>query len=183
MTSVRLVALAVTAVLVVTSTGGYGSVTANREVSVGIAPDDEALLGIETASPTLTPGRNRDVTLLKVQNHFQSPVETLQVTVTDETTGPPKISPDGDVSAATSLGPGASTAVEADVVCRPGSSGRVVVSLDATGTDFEVSLRRTVQISCSEPSTEGAASSPTTPETPQPSGRKPTATTRTARNR
>lgn len=73
-----------TALTLVTSTGGYSSVTAGRGVDVAVAPDEAAFIGFEQTTDTVTNGTT-NVTV-SVTNRFPAgtSLETVVVIVDGE---------------------------------------------------------------------------------------------------
>ena len=93
----------------VVSTGGFSAVSAERQVAVDTAPDERALLGVETHDRTLHAGMNEDTPLVTLENRFGVPLTDVDVTVTGGAP-PPKVveNPAKPVDAPSSLGVGES---------------------------------------------------------------------------
>jgi hypothetical protein len=126
-----LILLLIATLALVTSTSGYTSVTAGRNVLVAVAPDDAAFLGFEQSNGTVTNGTT--TVTVTVTNRFPAgtPLETVTVTVDAETA---TLTPDGTLDA----GESASATFE-NVTC----GGPVAVH--ASGSDVSVHLDRSVQ--------------------------------------
>ena len=119
------------ALALVTSTGGYTSVTAGRNVEVAVAPDDAAFLGFEQTTDAVTNGTT-NVTVT-VTNRFPAgtTLETVVVIVDGETA---TLTTDGTLEA----GESASETCD-DVACG------APIAVHASGSDVTVSLYRSVQ--------------------------------------
>ena len=66
----------------VLGTGAFTAIGADRFGDVGVAGDDEALLGVSMAGGTVEPGD--EVTLATVENRFGNDIESVEVEVVDE---------------------------------------------------------------------------------------------------
>lgn len=148
----RLVVLAVLAlaISVVTASGGFTTMTADRGVAVSVVDEDRMLLGVEPRAPELANGRHSDVGLLTLTNQFPGNVlTTVRANVTNPDPRPPLVLP-GSVRTPAALSVGESGAVTADVVCAGGSSGteRLVVTVTAAGHGVRFSATRTVTVEC-----------------------------------
>ncbi|HKL28379.1 MAG TPA: hypothetical protein VJ898_03830 [Natrialbaceae archaeon] len=119
------------ALALVTSTGGYTSMTAGRNVEVAVAPDHAAFLGFEQTTDTVTNG-TANVTVT-VTNRFPTgtALETVVVIVDGETA---TLAADGTLDA----GESASATCE-DVACG------APIAVHASGSDVSVSLYRSVR--------------------------------------
>lgn len=140
------VAAALTVVAIV-PTGGFTAASADRSVQVAVVSDDEALVGIDPAEPTLDNGRHADVALLQVRNGFGEPVTvTASVARADRTGQPPTVRA---VTGPGTLAPGESGAVTADAVCAAArETGTVTVELAVAGDGVDVTMERDVEITC-----------------------------------
>jgi hypothetical protein len=153
--------LALAAVCLVTTTGAFSSTTADRSVSVSVADDEDAYLGIEIDDPVVveresTGGTNNttengtnaadewseDMTLLTFTDDFGT---SLDVDVSVAESGEPSV----DLATGTvSLASGETAAVEATVTCRGDNSRDVTLDVTATGDGVVVDLTRAVEIRC-----------------------------------
>ena len=147
--------LAIAALLLVSTTGGFTSVGADRGLSVAVADDDEAYLGIETTDPTLANGRHDGVVLATVTNRLPGPLTDVDVRVTGATGGqPPKLLPQGnpDVTAPATLDVSEQGVVTADLACSAAGGGAHTVTWDlhieASAEGATVELTRPVTVTC-----------------------------------
>lgn len=135
-----LLALAVV-VLLATSTGAYSS-TADRSATVDVVSDPDAYLGITTEQTAATSGE--EFTLFELTNRFGTDLDTLDVTVAEngddltlEVTGAPS-----------QLADGSSGSVEANVTCDADASEPVTVRIEASGEDVHVTKWKDVTVDC-----------------------------------
>ena len=147
--------VALAALLLVSSTGGFTSVNADRPLGIAVADDDEAFLGIETTEPTLANGRHDAVALATVTNRLPGPLTDVDVRLTGATGGqPPKLLPQGnpDVTVPATLDVTEDGTVTADVGCSAAGGGAHTVTwdlhLEASGDGVTVELTRPVTVTC-----------------------------------
>lgn len=154
---------ALTAVAVVTGTGGFSTAALDRGVSIQVAEDQEdGLVGVEAPdSVTVRYGANRGpnsrgpVELLTVTNNFDRAV-TVEATVAGDTSSPPKLQGTARVDD-DRLHDGEETAVLADITCanRPSEDWTVTITVTSEGTSAVVSEE--VTIVCERPDRRGGS--------------------------
>ena len=129
-------------VLVAVGTGGYSSVTADRGVSIGVADDAEAFLGVEREVVTDT--ENSTEISLAVTNRLSTEIR-VEITHRSTGNGPPvEIDP-----SAFELGAGETRDVRMAIDCRStASAGDVELDIDAVGDAVEIELQRAVDARC-----------------------------------
>lgn len=158
--------------LLTLQSGAFSSATAERSVSVAVADDENAYLGMQQSPVAVTGNRSRGVVLLTVTNRFPRPLD-LAVRVTER--NPSERPTVARVSGPDTLAPGAESTVTAVVTCANGTgSETATVSLSASSEGVSVTANRSVAVRCAG----SAAPSPT-----HASGRNHTAATSTARKR
>lgn len=134
----------------VTSTAGFSSTIADRDVRVAVADDDDALVGVDQQNRSLRNGVHENETLLVLRNQFDDgplAVSNIRVAESDDPR-PPKVE---NVSVAS--GGGTSTKeIVADIKCANNTNNAEVFTVSAivSANDGEVSvhLSRDVQIAC-----------------------------------
>lgn len=137
------------AVVLVTGSGGFDAVQADRGVHVAVADDEHAYLGIAVDDPTLTHGAHDDVVLLSLRNQFGRPLTEVSVTVTNDGKTPPVLRA---VDAPASLSVGERGTVTADVTCGGLDRGETwTVTVVASGPGVETALSREVTVTCEGP--------------------------------
>jgi hypothetical protein len=164
--------LAVACLLV--GSGAFSAASVERGVTVSVADDEDALLGIDapdsvtvsggeqvTGNDTAVPGkgngnganggqsglRRANTTLLDVNNGFTQPVD-VTVSVVAATDGFPRVE---GFERTYSLSPGDEPVSVATNVTCPGNGQQerdVTVTLDADGESVGVELNRTVTVTC-----------------------------------
>lgn len=174
----RGILLVVLALSLVVASGGFTSVTADRNVHVEVASDENAFLGLETDGIDRC-GNHRE--FYRVTNQFGT-IELTEIRAsvvgTDGVRASVQDTPD-------QLDPGESDYIEIEVkpIQSEGSDtepGSVTVHIEAIGDGTDVSLERTVEADCakSDPSqSSGSTSTATSTGTPQATATpQPTAT-------
>lgn len=164
----RHVALALSVVVVIAftvGTGGFSSMTADRGVSIAVADDENAYLGIETDEPdavranALANEDGRETTLLTLTNRFSSAV-TIDARVPDA----------GDGLAITdietlTLSGGDSGTMAATVTCDTPVDREVTVEINASGTGIEVKTDEQIAVDCAPAATTTPPANGTTEDT------------------
>lgn len=149
MDSLRWVALAgilLSVTLATPQTAAFSSVSADRSVTVAVADDDDAFLGVER-SPVSVPQNGTERTpLLTVTNRFPMPV-SMQWNVTDER---PHARPTiQNVSGPDTLDSGTTGTLQAVVVCGNSTSvERPTIRVRATSEAVSVEIARSVEVRC-----------------------------------
>jgi hypothetical protein len=165
----RLLILAAFALAVVsaTGTGGFSAAQMDRGVSVAVAPDSDAILGIKTYDQTaddagkLDPGRTKgetgpptEVVLLEVTNRTGQDIESIDVDI-DEPDEPNERRPPKVMDAGASYVGDDIWEVQADVVCGSEMSETWTVDLTIQADGVQAELSRSVDVACdSQPSTD-----------------------------
>ena len=147
-------AAAVLALTLVSGTGGFSSVAADRPVSVAVVDDDEALVGVEADRIDRCGGNQRALT---VSNRLGTDLHTVQATVLDDSsdvrgtvTGTPDgvgIGDSGEITVR--INPAASASEDAgngDAV-----DGTIEIRLVVVGDGARVELTRSVPVECPSP--------------------------------
>lgn len=131
-------------------TGGFASVSAERDASVVVA-DDGAMPRVDmNGTMHLRNGRHESVRLATLTNTFPTTITSVDVEVQSETMVPPKPTSPGTTEPAAPLRVGETADVTADVTC--GATGRterftVEVSV-LTRSGASVELTREMEIRC-----------------------------------
>lgn len=129
-------------------TGGFASVSAERDASVVVA-DDGAMPRVDVHEHALRNGRHEDVRLATLTNTFPTTVASLEVAVRSETMIPPKPTTSGTAEPAAPLRVGETAALTADVTC--GATGRTerftvkISVLTRSGASVEMTREATVE--------------------------------------
>lgn len=144
--SVLLVAAAVAAAALVAPSGALSTATLDRGVSVQVAADEDAVLGVE-ATDVVVSGDATDVDLLTLVNRHHADLTGVQVTVSEANASrAPSLS---NVTGVDSLDVGESGTVRADVSCEGTTNGeRVTLDVVAAGDGLEIRLTRHVEVAC-----------------------------------
>ncbi|MFT4958138.1 MAG: hypothetical protein ACI9EZ_001459 [Halobacteriales archaeon] len=157
------VAVFALSIVIVTSTGSFTSASVERGVSVAVADDDHAFVGVEAKEPVLDNG-NYTVTLMEVSNRFNSDLEEVSVEsdaviANAETTGPPPVIK--EVWTVDSQGDARTIQVKASVTCSNAASGGTVpVHLTVSTGGVSVEMTRSAYITCTgEPHGNGSPAS------------------------
>jgi hypothetical protein len=143
----RALLVALAGVLVVAAAGGppgtdaVSSVEADRDVGGVVVPDERAYLGVVPVEDPTATGTAADVELLELANGFHEPVR-VSASAPDSTRLRDLAADPGEV------GPAESTFLAGTVDCEGVDRVRAEVRLTATGDDTEVTLFRTVTVSC-----------------------------------
>jgi len=143
-------ALVAAAVLAIPATSGFSATSAERPVEVAVVDDGNAYLGLEKKSPTLGNGTHSDVLLVEMMNNFAIDITDIEVSVIeDDASMPPNLVNSGSVTDS-SLGPGETADVTADIDCgNAAGSETFVVDLSAETADgSSVELTRDVEVEC-----------------------------------
>lgn len=151
------VVLAVLAVLVVTSTGGLSTMTADRTAEVAVVPDDRAYLGVQTTDQSLAAG-TREVAIVDLRNRLGADLTDVDVTVRGDDATPPLVVQGPDEPG--SLGSGHGETVTATVACNAGNTTTTetwTVSVTASGDGVSVTLDRPVTVTCEPAPSPGQA--------------------------
>ncbi|MFC7226407.1 hypothetical protein N0B31_03250 [Salinirubellus salinus] len=146
-----LVLAAVGVLLLASATYGVTSLAADRAVDIGTASDDSALLSIDdVGTGTVANGATEDdaVTVLKLTNTFESPLDTLGVTI--DSVGDTNVDrSDLSVTHPTSLGTGSTESV--GLYCSGSndvqSDGTTTVTFDIVGSGEGVSIETSEEVS------------------------------------
>lgn len=172
------IALAALVLLSAVGTGAFSSASADRQVTVAVAEDDRALIGVESDGVELDNGAHigdnetqegqsrgggtrQTVTLLRLTNRFQEPVTEVDVELIggDHRT-PPNLGT-GGLSDFETIVVGESAAVTADVVCSnaAGNEETWTLRVEASGESFSVETTERVTVTCtgSPPANTGGA--------------------------
>ena len=156
-------ALVVLAAVLATGTGAFSTVGAERTFEVGVAEQDEALLGVENEETvSIEYGVNqqgdkgggagrvsREVELLTITNHHTDTLH-VRVTTNDATRGQPPTFLDESVYVG-SLQRGTDVAVRGDVVCAGASDeDELPVTITAETSDgaFNVTTTEEIRVEC-----------------------------------
>lgn len=135
-------ALAVVVLVAFTvGTGGFSSATVERGVTIAVADDEQAYLGIAPVNVTVTSGN--ETRLFTLTNRFGTNL-TIDAQVNDT-------SENMNVAAVdmpNRLGGGVSGPVNATVACDENATGTVTVRIDASGAGVEVTMERRVTVEC-----------------------------------
>lgn len=147
--------VAIAALLLVSTTGGFTSVGADRGLSIAVADDDEAFVGIDMADQTLDNGNHDEVRLAVLTNRLSSPLTDVAVQVTGTSASQsPKLVPQGnsDVVAPGTLDVSESGEVTADIRCDAAGGGAHAetwdLRIEANGEGVTVDLPRQVTVAC-----------------------------------
>jgi hypothetical protein len=134
-----LLVLALSALAIAGGSGAFSTISADRPVSVGVADDENAYLGIEEASAG--PATVGDaVELLTLTNQFSQTID-VEVTSTDDRLG--IVAADETVT----LDPDAKTTVHGD--CESPIDGKeITLSITASGNDIEMAKDYDIQVQC-----------------------------------
>lgn len=172
-------------VLTLSGVGAFSTVTADRQVFVGVGEKSTSYLGISLFETTVitneTNGTNdtqaggmdtarfdgaqagrSTVVLGSVTNHFPATLTSIEVTVSKDELGPPTVL--GVHVEDVPLKSGSSTGLLATIDCGGVSRGTemVTIEFEATGVDTYVTGTRTVPVTCANEtlSKQPAASNP-----------------------
>ncbi|MBV0900917.1 hypothetical protein [Haloarcula salina] len=130
----------------VSQTGAYSAVSAEREVRVAVVDDEEALVGVQARPVAVERNSSANVTLALVANRLDGAVE-LNVTAA-ESAGDRRLNLTS-VSAPDSLGSGERAPVSGAVACANSTTETVVtVTVTVTGAETGVALDRTLNAQC-----------------------------------
>jgi hypothetical protein len=133
-----LLVLALSALAIAGGSGAFSTISADRPVSVGVADDENAYLGIEEASAG--PATVGDaVELLTLTNQFSQTID-VEVTSTDDRLG--IVAADEPVT----LDPDDQTTV--DGICEDTIDGAITLSITASGNDIEMAKDHDVSVQC-----------------------------------
>ncbi|WP_226022289.1 hypothetical protein [Halomicrobium salinisoli] len=144
-----LVTCVVLALAATAGTGGFASVSAERDAAVVVADDDRAMPRVDLHALELRNGRHEDVRLATLTNTFPTTITSLDVEVSSETMIPPKPTSSGSAESAAPLRVGEATALTADVTC--GATGRTerfsveMSVLTRSGASVEMTREATVE--------------------------------------
>lgn len=155
---------AATAVALLVSSGSFSSVDAERGVSVAVADDQSAFVGVETHPRTLTAGPRNRTTLLTVTNNFDVRAHVRNVDLGGG--GPPAPKVKDLATTKDRLDPDNSTNVTGKVKCGIRSEEVTVDITVETVTGTYVSLSRKVEITCTTPTDRGRRAAREKGETP-----------------
>jgi len=160
------VAAATLAVTLLVSSSGFSTVNADRGVSVSVADDSEAFVGVETHSPEIAGAGPETVTLLTVENNFGDSL-SVTATIVDGGDAPPPFIKETrletaepfvgqeDVNATVHCSNSSSTAS----VAGPNDKTETVdVRLTVTGSSVRVEMTRSVTVTCTDSSEHGTKS-------------------------
>ena len=133
--------------------GAFSSATAERDVSVGVVPDDEALVGYEVREDVeqddsdsgfpelvVTAGENEERTLVTVRNRLgeNTPIEITDVEVTTQSDEEPNVvDVEWDEGA---FGPGEPANVRGSIDCEQAGSDVVELTVTVEGKGINASL-------------------------------------------
>lgn len=141
------------ALLIVTVTGGFSVVTADRSMVTEYVPDDEANLGIEPHSVTVDTNvsNTSEVQLLTVTNNLPTDL-SVDVDLEPADDHPEVVLVDDEIE----LDPGDTATIEATVDCTTGeasddgteASTDVEIHLQASGDGIDIELTRSVAVNC-----------------------------------
>lgn len=123
------------------STGAFDSVAGDRLFDVETAADEDALLGIDIDERSGRAGET--ITLLKLTNRFDEPMETISVTL--DQSDQRMI---GTIQTPDRLDPGETGTVEADLTCNRNRTDDLAISISASTADESVTATRSVRVSC-----------------------------------
>lgn len=151
------VALAATiAVALLISSGSFSSVDAERGVSIAVADDQSAFVGVETHPQTLTTRETpKRIALLTVTNNFDVRAELEDVALVGG--GPPAPKIENTSVKDGPLNYGESANVTAEVTCGMDLEMVTVDITVETVTGTYVSLSRQVEITCTTPADRGSS--------------------------
>ncbi|WP_225332878.1 hypothetical protein [Halomicrobium urmianum] len=130
-------------------TGGFASVSAERDASVVVA-DDGAMPRVDLHGQALRNGRHEDVRLATLTNTFPTTISSLEVEVRSETMIPPKPTTSGTAEPTAPLRVGETAALTADVTCgATGRTERFTVELSIfTRSGASVEMTREATVEC-----------------------------------
>lgn len=142
---VLVVALAAALVATTAGTGGVSSGLLERSIEGRLAADEDAYLGIDADTVTVSGNGSDGVTLAAFTNRFGEDV-TVEVTVTGPGGAYPALT---DVQQLGTLQSGATRPFVADVSCDGQSAtGEFVLEIAARGEDVSVTATRTLVVEC-----------------------------------
>ncbi len=149
----RVVLLAVVAVTALLATGAYSVVTADRNVSVNVANDENAYVGFDDLRPTATVDEPEEKPILRLTNNFEARSKLTDLTVS-ETIGVSLSVPDGQRRVLFDTGDQSTLSIRASIHCM--SSGEFVVPVTISLTSENAGVRvpeisRQITVRC-EPS-------------------------------
>ena len=131
---------ALAVVLVAVGTGGYSSATADRAVSIDVADDAEAFLGLERDVVTDT-GNSTEISLT-VTNRLST---EIRVDIDHRSTDGSAVAVD---PAGFDLEPGETRDVRVEIDCTSTDADDVELSIRAVGDRVEIELERAVDARC-----------------------------------
>ena len=128
------------------TTGAFSAVAADRGVTVAVAPPEGAYLGLSDPLEATVPENGTRADLLTVTNRLNERVDlTAEVTEADPDGGPNVT----NVSVVSSLAPGESGPVSADLTCDSNATEAVTVTVNAVGDGVRVEgASRTFDLTC-----------------------------------
>ncbi|RLN01389.1 hypothetical protein D3D01_00805 [Haloarcula sp. Atlit-7R] len=130
----------------VVQTGAFTAVSADRSIEVTVADDEDALLGIDVQSVAVERNTTANVTLLTVENRFDSPMNLKTAVTGHEDNQRLNVTA---VDAPASLSSGEQGSVVATVECvNTTVAEAVAVDLTASGDGASVALSRDLDAKC-----------------------------------
>lgn len=139
-------ALVVASVLLVSSTGGFSAMSADRGVEVSVANDPHAFLALKDRANVLTfdNGRHDDVQLMEIENNLGQELD-LRITIQDETAVPNHLY----TTAPKELDRHEKQPVTVDIQCGNGENQEQwTVDIVASGEGVRIELSRMVTVIC-----------------------------------
>jgi hypothetical protein len=156
-------AVVLASLLLATGSGGFGASDAERSIQAAVVDDDSAYLDVERNHPSQPNGLSRDVRLLTLANAASTTLDSVVVSATETSGGAPTVR---RIETPTSLPPGETGTVTADVVCQPDATGTPTLSIEARGDGLAMPLHRTATMSCTGDPNRGSAASERATATP-----------------
>lgn len=139
---IAVLAIATGSIGMVLGTGAFTAIEADRFSDVGVADDDEALLGVSMEGGTIHPGDQ--VRLATVENRFGSNIDSVNAKVVDN--GPfTNVVIQSEPDSLSTSGPGSSDEITATVAGDPGTAGEIEIEITASSSQGpSVQLTRAV---------------------------------------
>lgn len=141
--------LALLAILSVTGTGAFGTITADRGTEVAVVEDTKAFLSVQPEDPTIRLNSSKEtadtVTLVTIENKFGEEITSLTVSA-DSSEGLEIAG--SSLLLDTSLGVGESETATASVDCETATNETIELFIQVTTNETTVEKSKSVHVYC-----------------------------------
>jgi hypothetical protein len=143
--SLLLLLVSITGIMV--GSGGFTTVSADRDVSISVENDKSAYVGYQ--SDKLSPENGTTIELVTIENRLSDDINIINITIED---GNFNIS---NTTTPTDISPGETGTIQGTVRCTPNESQLIKLSVTVSGSDVTAQLAgdtttRNFKIECTE---------------------------------